>query len=169
MNDDQRSLIEKHSDEKHWSKRIHFDRYCCLFQTKSKSILKNENLIEIEFRSSQILSASWFDAKSSKIAHFEACIEFCWIDENVSHQTLFLFFDRFWCIVYIFEHVNEHIAFFARNIKHCDLIMWSCHSSISCFYCLNMSTNILCFEACIRSHSMCKSWCCSSNFVTILL
>ena len=43
------------------------------------------------FWSSQILFASWSDAKSSKNAFSEACIEFCWINKTASYRVLFLF------------------------------------------------------------------------------
>ena len=45
------------------------------------------------------------------------------------------------------------------SIEHRDFAMWSCYRNISCFCCLNMTTDISCSEAWIRFHSMCRSWC----------
>ena len=75
------------------------------------------------FRSSQILLATWPDAKSSEIALSEACIELCWVNETVSHRALFSIDFN----VYIFEHVDEHIAFVNRTSWLCYVIMLSKH------------------------------------------
>ena len=48
LKSDERFSTQLHSNEKHRLKRTHFDRYCCLFHAKSKSVQKNENFIEID-------------------------------------------------------------------------------------------------------------------------
>ena len=123
LKSDERFSAQLHSSEKHRLKRIHFERYYCLFQMRSKSVPKNENFIEIDFRSSQILFATWPDAKSSEIAFSGACIEFCWVNETASHRALFSIDFN----VYIFEHVDEHIAFVNRTSWLCYVIMLSKH------------------------------------------
>ena len=168
MKNDQRSLARTRSDEKHWLIRIYFDEYCCVSQAKSKSILKNENLIAIWFstESESCSSILWSDAKFSEIAFSETCIEFCWVSENVSHRALFLFLD--FDVMFISLRMSANIWRFYSSTSTDILLLiservswtsWLCHSSISWSYCLSMSTNLSCFETCIRFCSMCKSWC----------
>ena len=139
-----------------------------MFQARSKSILKNENFIAIWFstESEFCSSISWFDAEFSEIALSEACIEFCWVNENASHRALFLFLNL--DVMFIFLRMPTSIWRFYSSTSTDILFLiservswtsWSCHSNISWFYCLSMSTDLSCFETCIRFCSMCKSWC----------
>ena len=128
--------------------------YCCSFHAESKLILENENFIEINFRSSQIMFATWFDAKSSKIALSETCIEFCWVNEIVSHRALFLLSINL-DVMIIFSNMQTNIWRFCSNVSTDILMLSSEH--------VNWHRDIVIwiyrvFEACIEFRSMCKSW-----------
>ena len=90
----------------------------------------------------------------------ETYIEFCWISENVSHRAIFVL-DKF--NVYIFEHVNEHIAFlfeyinshfaFAERVWSLSIVIVLCDVVIQAYHVLK---HMFDFVRCVNHDSDCK-------------